>query len=147
MSRVQIALYKGPKSNAKMIEHIFHWAVVLRSLKKHSHCEIVVDGICYSSSSTDGGVRSKKIDLTTGRWDVIDLPVADAEYAIKEFKKCETFSYDWTGVARFVLPFLKQKPNQMFCSEICAKMLGIPDGFKLFPGDFKSISRTYQNLL
>ncbi len=144
MSRVKIALYKGPKGKAPFLDHLFHWAIVLRSLKKHSHCEVVVDGICYSSSSADGGVRKKQIDLDSGRWYIIDLPKADAETALKVFEECETFKYDWTGVVRFIIPFLKQKPNQMFCSEICARMLGIDNGYKLFPGDFPDITEHLQ---
>lgn len=139
MSRVQLALYKGPPSTDDIVHVITHYAIIIRSLKRFSHCELVIDGICHSSSARDGGVRKKTIDLTDGKWVIIDLPKADAEYALEQFRLTEGNKYDWFGIIRFILPFVKQKDNQEFCSEIVGRMLGYNPPEDLFPGDFQDL--------
>ena len=78
MQKVYLTLYKGPPTN-DIVHVISHWVTCIvlsiRDLKitKYSHSEIYIDGICYSSSVRDGGVRSKVIDLNSGKWDIVDL--------------------------------------------------------------------------
>lgn len=96
---MQLAFYKGPPTDAG---HFFaHYGVCAVTFSKYSHCELVIGGLCYSSSARDGGVRSKRIDLTSGRWDVIDVG-GDAARALEWFRAHEGKGYDWTGAARFL---------------------------------------------
>ena len=51
---------------------------------QYSHCELVINGTCCSSSIRDGGVRGKVMALPAHSWDVIDLPWAD-EHAAQQW--------------------------------------------------------------
>lgn len=132
---MKIALYKGPVSFWDDPLHwITHWAIKIRSLSPYSHCELEIDGVCYSSSVRDHGVRSKVIDLKSGNWDVYRVD-ADEEFAIKLFQEHMGNPYDWWGILRFVIPFVPQKKNQYFCSEIVGAAIGVTDPEDLFPSD------------
>ena len=62
---------------------------------QYSHCELVINGTCYSSSIRDGGVRGKVMALPADTWDVIDLPWAD-EYAAQQwFDQHACDKYGW----------------------------------------------------
>lgn len=142
MQKIYLALYKGPPTN-DIVHVISHWVTCIvlsiRDLKitKYSHSEIYIDGICYSSSVRDGGVRSKVIDLNSGKWDIVDLSsFIDTAYALEVFKTKEGKRYDWFGALGFGLPFLKQDPNKEFCFEACASMLSLPSPDKWTPTRF-----------
>lgn len=130
MSRVQLALYRGPGSTpAHRVAHVVTCAVLtLRRMRwcPYSHAEVVVDGVCHSSSVRDGGVRSKVVDLDSGRWVVLDLPMVDADAALARFKLREGLGYDWPGALRWALPFLRQRPRADYCFEVVAHMMGLP---------------------
>ena len=124
---LQIAFYKGPASD--LWHKVAHWGVCLFTASQYSHCELVVHGTCLSSSTRDGGVRAKQIDLNSGKWLVIDLPDDDGEESAQAwawFADHAGQAYDWAGIARFLLPFLPHKADQWFCSEACAAALGLP---------------------
>jgi hypothetical protein len=132
---MKIALYKGPPSIKKDFVHwISHWAICARSFSKYSHVELVIDGQCYSSSSRDGGVRSKIIDLNSGKWDVVDVE-GDEQFALAYMIERLGNSYDWWGIVRFIIPFVPQKNGQEFCSEIVAGALGAECPEDYFPAD------------
>lgn len=59
---MQLALYKAPGAWYDKLVRV-----------AYSHCELVIDGVCYSSSPRDNGVRSKAIDLHSGSWDLIEV--------------------------------------------------------------------------
>ena len=87
---ISIALYKGPADD--IVHVISHWVTCIvlsmRKLRfeKYSHTEVYIDGICYSSSVRDKGVRSKVINVESGKWDYIDITnQVDKEYALKIF--------------------------------------------------------------
>lgn len=112
-SKVQIAFHKGSSGFVNTLTHV---AICWFTKSKYSHCELVVDGRCYSSSARDGGVRSKVIDLDSGNWDVFDLN-ADPDDIKNWFASHAGEKYDWAGIFRFILPFLPANPKQWFCSE------------------------------
>ena len=80
---MQLALYKGPAPT--IWSKVVNWAIcgfdtVRQSVRgralvlvRHSHCELVIGGKCYSASDRDGGVRGKAIDLDSGHWDVFEI--------------------------------------------------------------------------
>ncbi|VVO24251.1 hypothetical protein [Pseudomonas fluorescens] len=94
----------------------------------YSHCELVVSGVCYSSSIMDKGVRAKVIELEPEKWDVIDLPWADAGTVLKYFAKTDGFSYGWFSMI-FSQLFNRNQTDgdSQFCSEWCAAAVGIPN--------------------
>ena len=100
---------------------------------RYSHSEIVINGLCYSSSFRDGGVRSKEIDLTDGHWDVVDVGGNDAD-ALMWFAMHEGQKYDWPALGRFVFGhWWPQVTAWWFCSEACVCMLDLGEvvGFNL----------------
>ena len=117
---MKLVMYKGP---AKSLRHkIAHWAIRIWTRSEYSHCELWVDGICYSSSPRDHGVRGKIINIYSGHWDVFDI-AGDSEYAKKWFHDRFGRKYDWAGVGRFVLPWLPNVKDRWFCSEAVAQAL------------------------
>lgn len=94
----------------------------------YSHCELVVDGWCYSSSVMDKGVRRKQIDLTSDKWDLIDLPWADAAQIVAYFRETDHHRYGWPSLITSQLLNLNRPVNgAQFCSEWCAAALYLPN--------------------
>ena len=135
--KVQFALYKGPPHD-DWWHWVCHYAVRLWTWSRWSHIELVVDGVCYSASPRDGGVRSKVIDLASGRWDVVDVEVPEerALRAVSWFLVNTGDKYDWAGIWRFVLPFLPHSESRWFCFESVGEAMGFPASFKLTANDF-----------
>ena len=69
MSRVQLALYRGPGTTlAHRLAHIVTCAVLtVRCLDRcpYSHAELVIDGRCHSSSARDGLVLLSALRFAT----------------------------------------------------------------------------------
>ena len=122
----QLAFYKGPPTD--FIHKVSHHATCVWERSRYSHVELVIDGVCYSSSGRDHGVRKKVIKNlnTSGRWDVFDVLI-DKEFALQFFKTQEGAGYDYLGVARFVLPFIPESQTRWYCSELVAAMMGATD--------------------
>ena len=126
-----IALYKGVPDDIFHI--VMHYITCLflsiRKLKviKYSHAELCLNGVCYSSSVRDGGVRSKLIDLNSGKWDLIEINLSeqDKQKALDRFFSIDGKSYDFLGAIGVVLPFVNDSRDKYFCFEVVAKMLGI----------------------
>ena len=93
----------------------------------YSHVEIVINGVCYSSSLRDGGVRKKVIDLDKPWWRVIPITWRDEEAALRVFRRYEGQPYGWTDlITQHVLRLPVDDPG-LLCSELCALMLGLPE--------------------
>ena len=93
----------------------------------YSHVEIVINGVCYSSSMRDGGVRKKVIDLDKPWWRVIPITWRDEEAALRVFRRYEGEPYGYGDLlAQHVLRLPVDDPG-LLCSELCALMLGLPE--------------------
>lgn len=112
-----LAVYKGPAEGLR--SKIFHWGVCTWTRSKYSHCEIVIGDWCYSSSSRDGGVRKKQIDLTSGKWDLIPLPNLDVNFVLEFYENTKDHRYDYFGLGWFVTRISRHSVNAWFCSEWC----------------------------
>lgn len=126
LDKAQLAFYKGP---ANGIWHkVTHGATCYWTQGRYSHVELIIDGVCYSSSGRDGGVRKKVIPSinTSGRWDVYDVLI-DKEFALQFFQSQEGALYDWAGVARHVVPCIPESETRWYCSELIAAMMGTTD--------------------
>lgn len=100
----------------------------------YSHCELVVDGVSYSSSAMDGGVRRKIIDMDSDKWDFLDLPWADADVVINYFKETDHHKYGWLGlITGQLLNLNRANSDTQFCSQWCAGALGIPNATSYSP--------------
>ena len=134
--QVAIAFYKGPPKD-DFVHTLSHVATKVWTASKWSHAELVVDGICYSSSLRDKGIRSKVINLDTGRWDVVkfELDADKIESAVKWFYLNEHAEYDWRNIVRFVIPFVGQDWDKYVCYEAIGESLGFAGAYRLTAND------------
>lgn len=132
---VQLALRKNDtRITAKAIQR---WTNSI-----YSHCELVVGGVCYSSSAMDGGVRGKKINLDPEKWDVIDLPWVRGEGVVDYFVATDHHFYGWMGlVYSQVLNRNWSGEAHQFCSQWCAAAMGLPNPASYSPATLADIAR------
>lgn len=133
---VMLALYKGPPRNDWM-HTASHYGIRLWTWSKWSHAEIVIDGWCYSASARDSGVRRKQIDLSSGRWDLVSLPLTEQEIsrALAWFLRHEDDLYDYWNIGRFILPIIGHERYQWVCFESIGAALGLAAPQKLTAND------------
>lgn len=124
---MKLALYKA---KGKIGNAFIRWW----TNSQYSHCELVIDGLCYSSSVQDNGVRRKAIDLDPEKWDLIELPWADTEKAKRYFEASDEFKYGWLSLLSSQL-FNRNRSNKnsQFCSEWCANALGLTNSSSYSP--------------
>ncbi len=122
---MQIAFYKG---RTRLFNRLTAWW----TNGPYSHCELVVDGVCWSSSFMDGGVRVKKMDLDPDRWDVIDVP-GDVTAAQQWFSDHHGDDYDVLGLFGFLWRPWRDDKDRWFCSEALAAALGFADAWRFCP--------------
>ena len=123
---VQLALYKG---RGTMFNALIRWWTG----SQYSHCELVINGTCYSSSIRDGGVRGKVMALPAHSWDVIDLPWAD-EYAAQQwFDRHAHDRYGWLDLILCQILGMRRDGRGVFCSEACAAALRYPNPTRFSP--------------
>lgn len=124
---VQFALYKG---RGRIGNAVIRWWTG----SIYSHCELVVDGWCYSSSVMDKGVRRKRVgpgtdEISLGEhWDLIDLPWADGAAIVRYFHATDGDVYGWPSlIASQVLNRNRPTEHAAFCSEWCIRTLELPN--------------------
>lgn len=118
---VKLALYKAKGQIGNVF--IRWWTG-----SQYSHCELVIDGWCYSSSVMDKGVRRKMIALNPDHWNLIELPWADSERVRDYFAQTDDDTYGWLGLIRSQMLNRNRKTHDaQFCSEWCANALGLPN--------------------
>lgn len=128
-----LALYNG--TGGTILQRLWDRMVRLVTRSPYSHCELVINGVCWSSSMRDGGVRGKTIDLDHAKWDQIDLGPDGDKKALHWFLSHEREGYDYMGVLRFLIHSVHASPRRWFCSEACAAALGISRPEMYTPGD------------
>lgn len=140
--KVYLCLYKGPvkiRDFETLMSWLTHFFICVFTFDYVSHCETLINKRAYSSSIKDKGVRDKHIDFDSGHWIIYETD-ADAVAALGVYEKAKNKKYDFAGALSFVFSFIKQSKNKLFCSELCAGMIGLPNQylskptFKLSPG-------------
>lgn len=135
MTPVKLALYKG---KGQLGNAAIRWWTG----SPYSHCELVVDGWCYSSSVMDKGVRRKRvgpgadeISLGADHWDQIELPWADGAAIVRYFEATDSDVYGWPSLIASQV-FNRNRPTEhaAFCSEWCARALSLPAASIYNPG-------------
>lgn len=127
---VQLALYRPHKWWDIGGRLVCFW-----TKSEFSHCEVVVDGECYSSSIRDGGVRAKYIDLHQRHWEVFDLPWADAVRVKLLYQETRKHRYGWLDlIGSQFFNARRQDSGKWFCSEWCAAALGFSSPEIYSPG-------------
>lgn len=135
---MQVAFYIG--SQGTWIDR----AIAAHDSGRFSHAELVFDlnfprnqglSLCFSSSQRDGGTRFKYIDLSSGKWVLVDVPQVDRQLEALIYSWCLTQKnrkYDLAGVLAFKLPF-RQDGGRWFCSEVSLaglQQVGLYPGLK-----------------
>ena len=131
---MKVAFYKG---KTKLFNKLVCWW----TKSDYSHCELVLDdGLSWSSSFSDGGIRYKLIDYTKHpeRWEFEEVgpmtPSIKARMDLHKGKK-----YDTLGLAGFVLGPVVDDKDKLFCSEAVADVMGYIDSWRFDPGVFRAI--------
>lgn len=127
-----LAMYRGPAEG--LWNRAFHSLVCWFTKSEYSHCELVINGMCWSSSNRDGGVRGKRIDLASGKWDLYPVK-GDGDAAVRWFLAHDGQKYDWMGLVRFILPIFPKRGKRWFCSEAIAAALGFTKPETFTPQD------------
>ena len=101
-----------------------------------SHVELEIDGVFYSSSNRDGGVRSKIIDISNKKkWVSFELKNnIDKNICLNYFKSVEGQKYDWLNI--FFSQIIKlnlQSSNKQICSEFVGNCLQLDNAYKYSP--------------
>ena len=101
-----------------------------------SHIELEINGVCYSASNRDGGVRSKVIDTSNKqKWVSFDLKKdIDENICLLYFESVRGQKYDWLNILLTQLIKLDiQSDNKQICSEFVANCLGLENAHKYSP--------------
>lgn len=108
----------------------------------YSHCELMVDGWCHSSSAMDGGVRRKQIHLDPEKWDLVDLAWASAEDVRQAFRLTDHYRYGWSGlILNQFLNLNRGTKKSTFCSQWCAAALDLPSPNSHSPATLEALCR------
>ena len=140
MVRIRFMFYHAKWGDGKWLDNaISIWTSLLSLLRLDlrllgfSHEEVLIpdeegsfeNGVCFSSTTRGGseGVRfapAKEVLKHPERWSYIEVPVSaeDLEVAMAEAQKLIGMPYDYWGIAGFVCPIVKQRPDEWYCSEV-----------------------------
>lgn len=99
---------------------------------KFSHVELVFsNGLSWSSSTRDGGVRQANIRYTD-HWVSIPCPTVSEKLFLQE----KGNQYDYIGLLGTVIKTsIFSSKHKWFCSEIIAEALGLENSWKYTPED------------
>ena len=128
MEQIKIHFYKA--RNGKIRDKIVGLVSVF------SHVELEINGVCYSSSNRDKGVRSKVIDTSNAqKWLSFDLKKdIDVNRCLLYFETVRCQRYDWLNI--FLTQIIKvniQSSNKQICSEFVGNCLQLDNAYKYSP--------------
>lgn len=126
MSNVQLAMYKAKGD-------VFNGLIRWWTGSIYSHCELLVNGHCFSSSVRDGGVRVKTMALPSDKWDLISLPWAESHMVYDWFIEHQSDRYGWLDLITGQILGMQRDHRGVFCSEACAKALGLRNSTRMSP--------------
>lgn len=152
MSKVVIAFYKHKRERNSVKNTLFRFfddAIKFFTRGPYSHCEIAISNhqpskmyTCFSASNRDGGVRKKRMELPPERWDLVELEIS-LEEVMAFFEKTKGLKYDLIGALGVVLR-IRDSKTKYFCSEWCAKCLGIDKPYRFSPNSlYKHLTNSH----
>ena len=128
MEKIKVHFYKARAG--KLADKVVGIASVF------SHVELEINGVCYSSSNRDRGVRSKVIDTSNAqKWLSFDLKKdIEVNRCLLYFESVRGQKYDWLNILLTQLIKLNiQSRNKQICSEFVANCLGLENAHKYSP--------------
>lgn len=137
---MELAFYRGSGRP-------FDACVRLWTRSEFSHCEIVLrregkQALLFSASPRDGGVRTVWRELAPERWECVKVRGygMDALSLAILMRKTMGARYDWAGIfGSQIFATGIQARKRWFCSEICAKALGLPDPHRYSPESLRKM--------
>ena len=126
---IQLAAYR-PHRRSDILGRLVCWWTGA----PFSHCELVVDGACYSSSARDGGVRAKWIDLDHPWWHLVEIPERYRDGILAHFDATVGTPYGWIDILCSQILRVPIHGRGYFCSEWVAAALGLPEPTSWTPG-------------
>ena len=137
---MKVAFYRG---KGLLYDKLIRWW----TNSEYSHVELIIEELgkgfylCGSSSLRDDGVREKVIYLNNSRWDILEIPVKDENYAKEWFRVNYGKKYDLLGQLNVISPY-PQSTNKYWCSEAIAAALKIQDPHRYAPSHLYSYAKT-----
>ena len=117
--KARLAFYKA---EGTLVDKVIRWW----TRSNYSHVELVIDGLWYSSSPRDGGVRKATI-VAKDNWDLVEVEVEEA-WVEDLYRTTEKCGYDFKGIlGNEILPFRVHSESKYYCSEWCAEALRLED--------------------
>lgn len=145
---IWLASFRGNHKN--LVNRLGSEFIRLMCKGVYSHNEIVIgespfedECRCISSSSIEGGVREKRMQLNQADWDVIrvDADIERIEWWIGIY---DGHPFDYFGTVAVRLPFLvREHPTKFFCSEACGDMLGLDEPWRLDPCGLHAVAGSF----
>ena len=119
-----------------------------RTVSPYSHVELVApNGLCYSSSPRDGGVRAKVLELLPDDWELAPLPWADYLHIKHFFDRTKSNPYDFVGaIVGQALAAKAHIDGAYFCSEWCAEALGLSESWRYSPALLYNVLTDYNKV-
>lgn len=139
MTRIALASYT-PHKASDALGYVTAWWIDRKPARRLppgrpwvSHVEVVIDGVCHTSSLRDGGVRAKVIGLDKPWWRVTPIDWRDPDDALRVFSQHEGEPYGYADLFAQHLLRLPVDFRGPTCSELCARMLGLPRAERIDP--------------
>jgi hypothetical protein len=119
-----------------------------RTVSPYSHVELVMpNGLCYSSSPRDGGVRAKALELLPEDWELVPLPFADYARIKHFYERTQGNPYDFVGaIIGQGLAAKAHRDGAYFCSEWVAESLGLSDPWRYSPALLYNVLTDYNKV-
>lgn len=128
-----MALIAGYKPHK--LTDIGGYAICAWTRSPYSHVEVVIDGLCYTSSLMDGGVRVKKIDLSGAHWDLLDASWINTDRVIEFYERTKGEPYGYLDlISQHVLRLPWHQSKGWLCSEWIAAAANLPNSRTWTPG-------------
>lgn len=135
-----LAFYKG---KGRFFDRLIRWW----TRGPFSHVEVVLDinhatmsALCLSASPREGTVREKVITLSPEKWDLLIVPWGSVDYARSQTGNAMGQRYDWFGIIfSQILPTARHHRGKWFCSELCAKALGLCEPHRYSPTSLHNV--------
>jgi hypothetical protein len=151
-----VAFQPKPKDETyvKYVKRLWlDWVIAVASFGKYSHVELVDGEDWFSISPRTGRASVRRIKPKAGRWEFLELSLDhfDKKTVNELFSVYEGYKYDYVGALFSITRFCIQKPNKIFCSEVCTNILNktykyraLGDGCKYSPSKLYKKVKTWQ---
>jgi hypothetical protein len=151
-----VAFQPKPKDETyvKYVKRLWlDWVIAIVSLGRHSHVELVDGDDWFSISPRTGEAGVRQIKPKAGRWEFLELPLDQFdEWIVKSlFNEYKGKRYDYIGAVFSITKLCIQKPDKVFCSEVCVDILNktykyryLGDGCKYSPAKLYKKVKSWQ---